>query len=305
MNLTLESFALETSNGNTATSTTPFTVTVTPVADDVEILARDVSIDADGDADLDLNVRMFDERGTTPGEDAPETIEITFSNVPSGIVLGAGSGGAIADLGGNTWQFTGTESQANDLKLLPTAGASAGSTIVSLSAVTIDGADRLATPVTDTFRLTVPQIQAGDGLDNTLTGSGGTQFLFGEAGIDTIDGGAGNDVLYGGTGADILTGGAGADTFVWAASDIDGSLDQITDFVLADGDALDLSQVLIGFDPDTSDINDFLRLSGSGPATLQVDADGAVGGASFQDVVTFADAGQSVDDLRSSSNLIV
>jgi len=304
MNLVLESFALETSNGDTATTATPFTVTIDPKADDVEILGKDVSIDADGDADLELNVRMIDERGTEPGENAPETMEITFSNVPTGVRLIGGSGGSVVDLGGNQWFFTGTEDEANDLEMLPTAKC-AGTTVVSVSAVTIDGADRLGTPVTDTFQLTVPAIVAGDGSANTLNGSGGTQLLFGEGNADTLNSAGGDDVLYGGTGADVLTGGSGADTFAWAATDLDGSTDQVTDFIAADGDKLDVSQLLIGFDPMTSDLDDFLRLSGSGPATLQVDVNGAAGGANFQDVTTFDNAGQSLDDLRTNGNLIV
>ena len=59
---------------------------------------------------------------------------------------------------------------------------------------------------------------------------------------DTIYGGAGNDTLYGGTGADVMTGGTGADTFAWAAGDLDGSIDRITDFSLTE-DRLDFGGV--------------------------------------------------------------
>ena len=52
-------------------------------------------------------------------------------------------------------------------------------------------------------------------------------------------GGAGDDILYGSDGDDTLTGGAGSDVFRFEAGD-DGS-DIITDFILADGDTVDLA----------------------------------------------------------------
>ncbi|MCB1802732.1 MAG: tandem-95 repeat protein, partial [Gammaproteobacteria bacterium] len=84
--------------------------------------------------------------------------------------------------------------------------------------------------------------------DDVLVGTDLDDTLDGGAGVDQLRGDAGNDILVGGSGNDILTGGAGADTFAWNA--MDGgtagfpSIDTITDFNLADGDALDLHDLL-------------------------------------------------------------
>ena len=305
LNLAIEAFALESSNGNVSSTTTPFTVTVNPVADDVLILAQDVAVGSNGKAELSLNVRMEDDNGSGSGENPAEQIVITFSDVPTGVLLTAGSGGAVQDLGSNQWEFTGTEAEANDLDFRPSGTSSAGTYVVNLSAVTRDGTAELSTPVTDTFQLTIPTVIAGDAMANPLNGGGTTELIFGLDGDDILTGGGGNDYLSGGPGADTLTGDGGADTFAWQSGDNDGSLDQIADFVAGDGDVIDVSQLLVGFDEGTSVLSDYLRTTGAGPATLQVDVDGVAGGTNFQDLVVFDNGGQSLDDLRTNGNLIV
>jgi Ca2+-binding RTX toxin-like protein len=70
----------------------------------------------------------------------------------------------------------------------------------------------------------------------------------GQAGDDSIYGGDGNDRIIGGAGDDTLSGGAGADTFVWHLADVGTAgapaRDVVTDFNTAEGDKLDLSDVL-------------------------------------------------------------
>ncbi len=84
-------------------------------------------------------------------------------------------------------------------------------------------------------------IWGGDGND-TLFGGDGNDYLKGGNGVDKLFGGAGKDELRGGKGNDTLTGGEGADTFVWKAEDFQaGDEDIITDFNLAEGDLLNLS----------------------------------------------------------------
>lgn len=61
MALTLTAIALESSNGDEASNSVGFNVTVTPVADAVEILAQDVSVGSTGASSLSLNVRMADD----------------------------------------------------------------------------------------------------------------------------------------------------------------------------------------------------------------------------------------------------
>jgi Ca2+-binding RTX toxin-like protein len=106
-------------------------------------------------------------------------------------------------------------------------------------------------------------------------------------GDDTLDGGEDDDILYGqggddtligGLGDDILTGGEGEDIFSWVDMD-DGSSDIITDFSVADGDKLDLSELLA--DLETDDINallnnieDSITDNGNGGSALTIDKGG-------------------------------
>ncbi|MCW5731889.1 MAG: type I secretion C-terminal target domain-containing protein, partial [Alphaproteobacteria bacterium] len=80
---------------------------------------------------------------------------------------------------------------------------------------------------------------SGTGAD-TILGGAGNDTLVGAGGADRLTGDAGHDRLEGGAGADTMTGGTGADTFV-----IEGDApDQITDFSRAQGDRLDLRDLV-------------------------------------------------------------
>ncbi|MEG2134128.1 immunoglobulin-like domain-containing protein, partial [Pseudomonas sp.] len=110
----------------------------------------------------------------------------------------------------------------------------------------------------------------GSGKD-TLIGGAGNDLLVGGEGNDTLLGGEGNDILIGGKGDDILTGGSGADTFVWKAGDT--GKDVIKDFSRAEGDRLDLSDLLQG--ESASTIDKFLKITTvNGESTLQVSSTG-------------------------------
>jgi Ca2+-binding RTX toxin-like protein len=90
-------------------------------------------------------------------------------------------------------------------------------------------------------------------------GAAGDDYLFGASGSDTLSGQNGNDTLRGGTDRDVLEGGDGADTFRFMASDLqvvtwevfprlyarqNWSQDTIRDFSAAQGDILDVADVL-------------------------------------------------------------
>ncbi|MGY3886833.1 VCBS domain-containing protein [Aeromonas aquatica] len=87
----------------------------------------------------------------------------------------------------------------------------------------------------------------GEAGNDTLYGGSGNDTLYGGAGNDILSGGLGNDILVGGLGNDILTGGTGADTFTWQKGDtVAGTLskDYVVDFSKAEGDKLDLKDLL-------------------------------------------------------------
>lgn len=96
--------------------------------------------------------------------------------------------------------------------------------------------------------------------------------ILGTTGMNTISGGNGSDTLYG---TDGMT-----DIFRFLSGET--GTDQINRFTAADGDALDISDLLTGYNPVTSDINDFIRFTNSGANTLvQIDANGTTGGSSY------------------------
>lgn len=126
--------------------------------------------------------------------------------------------------------------------------------------------------------------------------------LLGDDGDNVLYGRDGDDTLEGAGGGDTLTGGPGADTFVYR-SDAEG-VDTITDFVPgAGGDALDIRDVLLGYEPATPGA--FVRLQGAGSdTTVLVNADGA--GDDFVALATLqGQTGLLLDDLLATNNLIV
>jgi large repetitive protein len=153
MNLTLNVFSLETSNGDTSVRSLPFAVTITPVADTVALDPQNMTLAEDQPTMLVLNLAMEDRRGNIPGENAPETVRITFTGLPTGASLSSASA-TIIDLGGGSWQFTGTMAQANAIFFIP-ANNYVGVATIGMSAVAIDGASISTMPNVDSMMITV------------------------------------------------------------------------------------------------------------------------------------------------------
>jgi uncharacterized delta-60 repeat protein len=115
-------------------------------------------------------------------------------------------------------------------------------------------------------------LSGGEGAD-TLRGGNNYDGLDGGYGNDSLFGDAGNDRLRGGPGSDDLYGGAGADRFVYGST-ADG-IDTVRDFTRgAGGDQIHIADVLVGYTPGSSNINDFVRLTGTSNTTVLVNADG-------------------------------
>ena len=144
--------------------------------------------------------------------------------------------------------------------------------------------------------------EAASDADDTYTGSSGSETIMGLGGDDLIYGMDGDDVLYGGSGIDFLFGGNGADTFVF--DDINDA-DHVQDFDVNDGDILDISNLLTGYDPVTDAIADFVTVTSDGSQTVvYVDGDG--GADSFVQVAVLhgvADVG-SVESLEDAGALV-
>jgi len=145
----------------------------------------------------------------------------------------------------------------------------ADGTVANISQGWTDGNDTLSGTSGD-------DVLFGFGGNDTLSGLAGDDHLFGGDGDDTLFGGDDNDVLVGGAGSDALYGGDGADLFVFNSGDVGNGVDTIHDFSLTEGDAIDLRDILSGYDPLTDDLADFVEFTNAGSnSELRVDLDGA------------------------------
>ncbi|RAR59039.1 putative secreted protein (type I secretion substrate), partial [Onishia taeanensis] len=107
--------------------------------------------------------------------------------------------------------------------------------------------------------------------------------IAGTASDDTLNGSAGDDTLIGGEGDDILYGQEGADVFAWQLGDEgqpgNPAQDTVKDFSLAEGDSLDLAELLVDEQPGS--IDDYLHAAPSasgGDTILHVSTGGGFAG---------------------------
>ncbi|MFZ2321570.1 MAG: DUF5801 repeats-in-toxin domain-containing protein [Pseudomonas sp.] len=135
---------------------------------------------------------------------------------------------------------------------------------------------------------------------DVLQGSSGNDTLSGLAGNDTLFGLAGDDVLVGGLGNDLLIGGADNDTYQWLAGD--SGTDTVQGFVHnfngnAQGDRLDLSQLLTGEHAQAGDIGNLLSFIDISSANL--------GGGLALDTVIKVSTTAELDPAASAEQTIV
>lgn len=177
------------------------------------------------------------------------------------------------------------------------------------SVVNSGGTATLLTTGNDSFNGTASDtlaVYGGAGKD-TVDFSGNAastgRYLDGGAGADTLTGGLGDDILTGGSGADSLTGGAGADTFRFdRAGD---AADHVTDFSEAQGDRIDLHDLLSG--EAGLAISDYVSLQEVGGNTiLSIDRDGAGAAHGFVQVAQLDNTtGLDVNDLYLQGQILV
>ncbi|MGH1378754.1 MAG: calcium-binding protein [Alphaproteobacteria bacterium] len=147
--------------------------------------------------------------------------------------------------------------------------------------------------------------EEGSAGDDTISGSLHDETIYGMAGDDSIFGDEGNDILYGGLGADMMSGGQGADRFVFEGQSAFSDIDIIEDFSISEGDALDIADLLIGYDPLADAISDFVQITDNGTDSIvSVDRDG--GADNFVQIATLLNVTSMPDEgeLENSGNII-
>lgn len=281
MNLTLTAFTFESSTGEETNISASFDVQIGAIPDSFLILAFDVDfLNSTGFADSRLAIRLNDGRlNIEPGEIPNEYVEVNYTGLPTGVRLVPEAGGRLIDLGGGSFTFIGTEDQANSLRLSTGPSTPDQVSNIQVSVVSIDDGQRLPTPITDTFRLSVDA-----DTDSVLLSSGpailngtvlGNDVLQGNNENNTLIGNGGNDLLIGGEGFDVMEGGDGADMFKWeSAAEFGGSaVDIIEDFDADEGDIINISEVLNGlieYNPQNFFIGDFLTVTNDGMGNFDV-----------------------------------
>ncbi len=266
---------------NVAFNDDPFTAADNIIASNA---ARDLMVKLNGQVnefDLALATEVFAGNGNTNGVDAVigELTSTQFTSNLQNLIAPAlsAAGVTLGTQSANT--YTGT-SAAN--KYL---GLGGNDTLSGL-----DGNDELY----------------GDAGTDILYGGNHNDVLHGGTGNDTLNGDAGNDILFGGRGSDTLYGGANADTFVFDANDRGSGSDTIKDFSTAQGDKIDIADVLEQHDG-SEILSQFVRLTTSGANTLlQVDMDGTSGSFGFTTVATIENViGLDLNTLVNNGTIIV
>ena len=160
-------------------------------------------------------------------------------------------------------------------------------------------------------------LNADHDIGTIVNGLGGNDYISGHNGNDVLNGGDGNDLIYGyygndtlagGTGSDTLAGGPGADMFLFKAADLGTGADLITDFSAAQGDKINISDILSGhYNPATNVLSNFVHITTSGSnSILSVDTNGSAGAHGWTAVATISGVtGLDENTLAHNGNLIV
>lgn len=152
------------------------------------------------------------------------------------------------------------------------------------------------------------ELFGGEG-DDYLRGDAGHDMLVGGNGDDYLRGNDGNDTLIAGAGTNRVEGGAGADAFIYYSDAPFSGLNRILDFNKAEADKIILDDVLVGYDPLTDVIGEFITLSQSSLHTyVNIDRDGQGTEYSLQNVIRIENRlGQwtDVNDMIAQNHLEV
>lgn len=154
----------------------------------------------------------------------------------------------------------------------------------------------------------------GRGGNDLIDGGTGHDVLYGHEGDDIIYGQSGSDYIYGGDGLDLLVGGSGSNVLYGNGnSDIFGftslSHNKVGDFTLSGAarDSLNITDILVGYDSATDDINNFVVLDykNANQTNMFINANSSGGGWTKIATLKGSDfSGTTVDDLLASGQLI-
>jgi VCBS repeat-containing protein len=170
---------------------------------------------------------------------------------------------------------------------------------------------------TDSFTYTISDGHGGTATATAILTVIGRD-LTGTSGNDTLVGGSYSEQIVGGLGDDTMTGGLGADTFKWSLND-QGSkgtpaVDTVTDFNMAQGDVLDLKDLLQS--ENSGNLTNFLHFSSDGiNTTVSISSTGSFDGANYSAVtdqtivlnnvnLTGGDTTTIINLLKTNGNLI-
>ncbi len=123
---------------------------------------------------------------------------------------------------------------------------------------------------------------------------------------DKIWGDSNDNIISGGGGNDLLYGEGGADTFVFENSSAFSGVDTVYDFDLAEGDVLDISDLLEAYSPIDDALDQFVQITNSGShSNVSVDVDG--GADNFVQIATLNNVTGLTDEatLVANGTLIV
>ncbi|AIU68525.1 autotransporter adhesin [Vibrio coralliilyticus] len=302
-------------SGMVMSETTQKPITITPVAN-----APTLSIAPDNNYVKNINASLTASNNgiallgiVAALTDVHEALSLELSGLPAGSTVETSSG-TLVPVGGKVVV------PADDIDSVSIVGAQEGSHTIQLTAVSTetDSSTAESAPIDINLNVTsdISDIDvSSSSQDNQLLGSdegielqagSGDDRIEGGAGNDTLIGGAGDDILDGGLGSDILTGGTGEDTFIWHEID-DGATDTITDFSIAEGDQIDLREVLPELKQANVDMDTLLshldaKLVDGDDIELNVHPDGNGNG---EQTILVEDLGQQIDFNSMDSSQII
>ena len=208
-----------------------------------------------------------------------ETMNVTISTVPDGVVLTDGVNVFTATSGLDSVDVTGWG--IDNIQVIPPTGYTGNFSLTVIASATDNTENASATSILnfDVLSNDFNNI-VGTSTDNVITGSGGADAIYALNGNDTLIGGAGNDYL---------SGGLGADTFAWRLGDAGTpgapAVDKISDVNVAQGDVLSLADLLQG--EESNPLTDYLHFENDGSNTrIHVSSTGGYADAGYDAGVT-------------------